>query len=343
MDKRLSEPVGRSRAHLRAYERLAKLCSELARNRYPTKSELAVALEVNVRTIQRDLQFLRERLEAPIVFDPERNGFGLTDSKWCMPPITLSEDELDFFLAAERLIRRLGAGVQADLAREALRGMTAQLPKGAAADFGVLVDTVQLAPEPVLHASAETLGKLQMATAHRQTLHIHYFSQHRSTSTIRDVNVLKVVEDKGEWYAVAWDHKSGEIRDFHAGRIRAIYETERTFEPPEGWDPDAHVRSGFGMFRGGEDVSVTVEFDAYQAAYARERSYHPTQTIEELGEDGRLRVSFTATTASLEQVARWVLGFGEHARAVGPDSLVRLVQEQLTKTLSLYSEGVADE
>lgn len=39
----------------------------------------------------------------------------------------------------------------------------------------------------------------------------------------------------GDWYAVCHDHETGEVRDFHAGRITNITNTRRTFTPPEGF------------------------------------------------------------------------------------------------------------
>jgi hypothetical protein len=46
--------------------------------------------------------------------------------------------------------------------------------------------------------------------------------------------------------------------------------------PPADWDTKKYLESGFGMFRGGREVEVEIEFDAYQSRYARERKFHPT-------------------------------------------------------------------
>jgi predicted DNA-binding transcriptional regulator YafY len=175
----------------------------------------------------------------------------------------------------------------------------------------------------------------------KRTLHVEYFSAYRGQMTERDLDVLLVFRDLDDWYAVCWDHGHGDVRDFNAGRFSRIEETGRTFEEPAGWDGDAYLKKGFGMFRGGADVTVEVEFDAFESRYIRERQVHPTERRTELG-DGRLRVVFETTEKALEQVARWVMQHGEHAEVLRPPELREMLLARLERTLAWYQSG-ADE
>jgi predicted DNA-binding transcriptional regulator YafY len=335
MFKMKSHKPAPQRVHLHAYERLRSICAEIQRGRYPTKADLARIIERHPRTVQRDLEALVNRFDAPLEFNREKNGFYFTDSAWQFPQIILTEGELISFFAAERILRRLGATSEVQLARSALRRLAALLPSEIVVDVGALEDAITFAPEPVLDASPAILRRLASAATHRQTLHIHYYSQRRATHTERDVDVLLLHNHLGEWYAVCYDHETGEVRDFHAGRITDIVNAHHAFTPPNNWNGKEYLRRGFGMFRGGKDVVVEVEFDQYQARYARERTFHPTQRRKEL-RDGRLSVTFETTEAALEQVARWLLQYGEHARALHPAKLKEMMRERLRKTLNLY-------
>ena len=326
------------RVHLHAYERLRKICGEIQRGRYPRKADLARTVERHPRTVQRDLEALVNRFDAPLEFDREKNGFYFTDPAWQLPPVALTEGELISFFAAERILRRLGATSEVQLARSALRRLAALLLNEVVVDANALEDAITFAPEPVLDASPAILRQLASAATHRQTLHIHYYSQHRAAHTERDVDVLLLHNHLGEWYAVSYDHETGEVRDFHAGRITNIVNTRRSFTPPDDWDAEEYLRRGFGMFRGGKDVVVEVEFDRYQSRYARERTFHPTQRRKEQ-RDGRLRVTFETTEAALEQVARWLLQYSEHARAVRPAALREMMREHLNRTAALYNQA----
>ena len=325
------------RVHLHAYERLRQICAEIQRGRYPTKADLARIVERHPRTVQRDIEALVDRFDAPLEFDREKNGFYFTDPSWHLPPIALTEGELVSFFAAERILRRLDATSEVQLARSALRRLSALLPNEVVVDVNVLEDAITFAPEPVLDASPASLRQLASAATHRQTLHLHYYSQHRAAHTERDVDVLLLHNHLGEWYAVCHDHETGEVRDFHAGRMTNIVNTRRSFTPPVGWDAEEYLRRGFGMFRGGKDVVVEVEFDQYQARYARERTFHITQRRKEL-HDGRLRVTFETTEAALEQVARWLLQYGEHARALRPSALRKMMRDHLKRAVVLYDQ-----
>lgn len=125
------------------------------------------------------------------------------------------------------------------------------------------------------------------------------------------------------------------MRDFHAGRIRKLEKTGNTFTHPEDWNAEAYLRRGFGMFRGGEPVTVEIEFDAQQAPYARERQFHPTQRREEM-DGGRVKVIFEVTEAALVQVARWLLQYGEHAEALQPKKLREMMRDHLAKAIKHY-------
>jgi predicted DNA-binding transcriptional regulator YafY len=187
----------------------------------------------------------------------------------------------------------------------------------------------------VLDVSPEILRQLATAAMRRQTLQMHYYSQYRAEYTDRAVDVLILHNALGEWYAICYDHYRKAVRDFHAGRILRLSETGRTFTLPADWDSQAYLRRGFGMFRGGQDVVVEVEFDAAQARYAHERTFHLTQQRQELP-DGRLRLTFETTEAALEQVARWLLQYGPQARALRPAELCNMMRQQLTSAAALY-------
>ncbi|MBL8191673.1 MAG: WYL domain-containing protein, partial [Acidobacteria bacterium] len=301
--------------HRYAYTRLRLIISELQRGNYPNKARLAELIGRTPRTVHRDLAALRDDYNAPIAFNREQNGFYLTDPKWQLPELRLTEGELISFFVAERVLRRLSDTAEVQLARSALAKLAAHLPEEVVVDVEALEAAIDFAPDPALGASPVFLRQLAAAASKRQTLRIHYFSQNSNKHTERDVNVLLLHNSLGEWYAVCEDLSDGKkIKDFHAGRISKLAQTHRTFQPPEDWDAQEYLKRGFGMFRGGKDVTVEIEFDAHQARYARERKFHTTQNNKELPA-GRLRVTFETSEAALGQVARWLMQYGSHAEA----------------------------
>ena len=56
-------------------ERITHVHTELERGRFPNCRKLAEALETSCKTIQRDIDFMRYRLNLPIAYDAKRFGF----------------------------------------------------------------------------------------------------------------------------------------------------------------------------------------------------------------------------------------------------------------------------
>jgi predicted DNA-binding transcriptional regulator YafY len=80
---------------------------------------------------------------------------------------------------------------------------------------------------------------------------------------------------------------------------------------------------------------MVIWFDGATAPYIRERRWHPTQQIEEHS-DGSLTLRFVVR--GLNEVKRWVLYYGQGARALGPPELVAMVEEEVKGMSEQYSQ-----
>lgn len=331
------------RVYWGALLRLKRIRDELLKGRYPNRGQLADALDSKIRTVQRDLDFLRDQLHAPIEYNHQERGYYLSDPDWRLPDVPLTEGELISFFVAEHLLRQLGdASPEVKLARAAVSRLAALLPEEVVVDVEALSSAVSFAPAPALEASPDILRRLTEAAARRETLRIEYFSQRRNAPTEREINVLGLHQSLGDWYAIAEDHSDKlQIKVFHAGRIAHLQFTGRHFTPPDDWGTrkQTYLQRGFGMFMGGAPVTVVVDFDADQARYARERSFHPTQQRQDLP-GGGMRLTFETTEAALGQVARWLMQYGEHCVAVKPQQLRDLIRHSLTSAVRHYSEVI---
>jgi len=331
------------RVYWGALRRLKRIRDELLKGHYPNRSQLADALDSKIRTVQRDLDFLRDQLQAPIEYNHQERGYYLTDPDWRLPDVPLTEGELISFFVAEQLLRQLGdASPEVKLARAAVSRLATLLPDEVVVDVEALSTTVSFAPAPALEVAPDTLRRLTEAAAGRETLRIEYFSQRRNAATEREVNVLGLHQSLGDWYAIAEDHSDNhQIKVFHAGRIAHLQSTGRHFTPPDDWAArkQTYLQRGFGMFMGGAPVTVVVDFDADQARYARERSFHPTQHRDDLP-GGGMRLTFDTTEAALGQVTRWLMQYGEHAVAVKPQLLRDMVRQSLTNAAKQYADAI---
>jgi predicted DNA-binding transcriptional regulator YafY len=115
----------------------------------------------------------------------------------------------------------------------------------------------------------------------------------------------------------------------------AAFSTTERFELPADFNIDAWFQGQFGIWRGKDKVRVVIDFAPKVAEYVRSRRVHPSQRLTQLRGGGvRLNMMVGDTT----EVASWVLGFGETARVVEPESLRTRVIQELRGAIALYRD-----
>ena len=57
---------------------------------YPNSSKLARELEVSTKSIHRDIEFMRDRLELPIEYDGSRFGYRYTEEVNAFPTVQIT-------------------------------------------------------------------------------------------------------------------------------------------------------------------------------------------------------------------------------------------------------------
>src|SRR3954451_14935753 len=112
----------------------------------PNARTLVLQLEVNPRTIRRDITYLRDQLGAPVEFDPVRNGFFYREPGYRLPYFQLTEGELVALLLAERLLRQYrGTPFERDL-RRAFGKLSEMLPDGISVRLDSMADCLSVLP-----------------------------------------------------------------------------------------------------------------------------------------------------------------------------------------------------
>jgi len=115
-------------------------------------------------------------------------------------------------------------------------------------------------------------------------------------------------------------------------RIKRVEITEKGFEFPQDYDFEKVFNRHFGIIK--EEVfKVTVEFSGWSAWYVSERVWSPDQKIVRKGKD-KIHLSFSAS--SEPELISWLLSYGEEAKMLKPDWLVKEVAKKVNLIFSLY-------
>src|SRR6266567_2479166 len=123
----LNQPprIPRSRPPL---ERMLRIHQALRAGNFPNASTLALDLEVSTKSIQRDLEFMRDRLGLPLEYDGRRWGYHYTEEVSSFPTLQITEGELFALLVAEKALQQYRGTTFEKPLVSAFRKMSAALP-----------------------------------------------------------------------------------------------------------------------------------------------------------------------------------------------------------------------
>lgn len=297
---------------------------------FPNATTLAHDLEVSAKSIQRDLDFMRDRLDLPIAYDAARFGYHYTEEVKAFPTMQITEGELVALVVAEKALQQYrGTSFERPLL-SAIRKMEQSLPDTISVNLADVDQTISFRTraEPILNLRIfDTLAK---AVAHRRQLEITYRKPGQRQAERRLVDPYHLANINGEWFLFAHDHLRNDLRTFVPARMQALRPTGKTFPRPERFSLEKRLRGSFGVCSGRGDYDVVLRFNARAADYVREKKWHESQCLRDLRDGG---VELSLRLSSLEEVARWGLSWGGDARVVKPRELAQAVRSAAARLL----------
>ena len=135
-------------------------------------------------------------------------------------------------------------------------------------------------------------------------------------------------------YLICHSRTRDERRVLAVDRItRSRWLKGQPFDYPTDYRPESLTDGALGVIRG-EPTDVELLFDAAQAPYLTERTWHPSQSFRRL-KDGRLRMRLRVS-ATVE-LLQWLLGYSHSAEIVAPPELRRHARRILERAASRHA------
>ena len=304
-------------------------------------TDLMDELGVSRATLKRDLEYLRERLDAPIVYDRFANGYSMRpdarDARQVrheLPGVWFNEREIHALLTMHQLIEGLDeGGVLARHLQPLLDKLHAMLGAGEA-DASELMKRVKVlsaARRPVAGRHFELIGS---AITQRRRVQLQYYVRSRREETERSVSPQRLVYWRNTWYLDAWCHTSDALRRFALDAIRSAVMLEQRAKDVAIKQIEAALDAGYGAFSGGRVQWATLHFAGEAAQWVQHEQWHPQQQSS-LHQDGSLTLRVPYTDAT--ELAMDILRHGEQVRVVAPAALVQRVMAQVRGMAERYA------
>jgi len=180
------------------------------------------------------------------------------------------------------------------------------------------------------------LAKVDTAIHRRKRIEFEYFTMKTGQTQLRKVDPYLLLFEGGQFYLVGHSHERGAIREFRLSRIqgKVSYSTkaEHDFQRPEGFDPREYANRI--PWQLGDLVETADIWVSDRIAWQVERSFGAYGQMVANEDGGRV---YRTAYANSRLLLSWVLGFGEHARVLGPPELVEEARERLARIIELHS------
>lgn len=315
--------------------RLHSIIRLLETRRAMTLDELSEECGVDRRTIHRDLNAMEE---AGYTLATEWSGgkkvYSFLTRSRNIPPITFTLPQL----MSLYLLRSLGAHLAGTpfLAEidDLFRSINSVLPDRHAAHL----ERIARVSLPLTHGardysrSAAFLGDLQRALLHQYRIRLDYSKKGRGGADQYQVDPYTLVFHKGGIYLLGKALNRSAMRLFALERICGVEVTRQRFEIPDGYRPEEHFGSAFGLVSD-SPMQVRVRFSAAVAHTVRERIWAEGQKFSSDSE-GSLTIEFEA--AGLMELVSWILSYGANAEVLGPPELRKEVKRQVREMREFY-------
>jgi proteasome accessory factor B len=323
------------------WRRLQTIHHQIKEGRHPNASSLARELRVSTKTVQRDLDYLRDELEAPIEFDRLENGYVYSRPDYVLPFLPVDGKDL-FSIGVAAQVMALFGGTPLARDLEACYERLAELmPPAVRLRPEMLRDKIALRSlQPYRPVREETWQAVSEAMQRGVSLSIRYRHPGEPPGQERVVRPYAIVLSGRDWLAVADDAAAGQVKTFYLARMESARLTGERYAIPKDFDAERYFRNTFGLFVGGrKPFRFRVRFAKEAADEVREQRWHPRQSIEDLpGGEAILELP----AVSIREAREFVLRYGKNARALEPPELVADLREQAEALARSYASEPAE-
>ncbi|NIR31255.1 MAG: YafY family transcriptional regulator [Gammaproteobacteria bacterium] len=238
-------------------------------------------LGVSRATFKRDLEYMRDRLHAPIVWDRAHGGYRYEAQDPHAPPFALpglwfNASEIHALLTMQHLLQNIQPGLLEPHVQPLLARIRMLLQSGdhSAVEVGKRIRILDMAARPVMPRHFETVCDALLS---RRRLHLVHYNRARDVTTERDVSPQRLVHYRDNWYLDAWCHLRRGLRSFAVDSIRDARMLEQTAQDVADGTLDAELGSGYGIFAGRDTRTARLRFTPLRARWVADERWHPQQ------------------------------------------------------------------
>ena len=303
-----------------------------------TRQQFLDTLEISPATFKRDLEYMRDRLGAPIEWDAKLRGYRYkhagTDQEWQLPGLWFNTGEMQALLTMNAWLENLQPGILSNHIKPLQARIRGLLDQG---DHSVeeITRRIRILTQARRSEGNEFFELVSQALLSRQRLRIRHFNRASGQSSEREISPQRLTFYRDNWYLDSWCHQRKAIRSFAVDALqqvevlpkKAIDKSERTL--------DRELASGYGIFSGAKTHQAKLRFSPQRARWVAQEQWHPAQQSH-FDEQGyfHLMIPYSQQT----ELVMDILKHGAEVEVLSPPALRASVAETIRQMNNIYSD-----
>lgn len=315
-------------------ERFYKIRRRLIENGALTRREIEEDLEVSHATFKRDIEYLRDRLNVPIVWSRERQAYVIDpDAELAeLPGVWFSPAEIYALLEIEHLLERLEPGLlgrQLDPLRTRLRGLLERGDRG----HREIRRRIRVLALGTRRVNREVFEALSVGLLGRRRTRIRHVKRGSGELTERVVSPQRLVHYRYNWYLDAWCHVRKDLRVFAVDAIRNALVLDEAAREVADDSMDRVLGAGYGIFAGAETQTAILRFTPERARWVADEVWHSRQAGR-IEADGSYILELPYSQEP--ELVMDLLRYGAGVEVLAPETLRATVAHELVAAARQY-------
>ena len=302
--------------------------------RYPNASHLAEKFEISKKTAQRNIEFMKDSLVAPLEYDASKKGYYYSETNFQLPIPDITQEEMLAILVAQNILSASAGGVISQEIKSFGKKLFG-VPEMLGLSQKVLKDSFSSTWNEYAPAQGAVFQAAMHALLERKLLVFSYTSPKEPDPTLREIEPHHLQHYMGNWIIVGYCHLRDAWRKFKLSRMLNVKVSGQIFIPRPKSQWKDQLEGGFGIFQGSNTQLIKLKFNAFRAPWIKEQIWHDDQSIELLP-DGKLILSFPA--CQYHEVKMKILQFGADVEVLEPRDLREEIRSEIFKLRNIYQK-----
>lgn len=284
-------------------------------------------LEVSPATLKRDLAYMRDRLNAPIVYDKELNGyrFESASESYALPGLWFSPEEIYALLTMQHLLASLDSEGLLSNQIKPLQSRLLAMLDDSENSYEEIQKRIRIEKMGARKFDLDYFQEIGSALIQRKRLIIKYQSRSKDENTQREISPQRLIYYRDNWYLDGWCHLKNALRSFSLDAIKTAEISKVKSDDIDEDELNAELGSGYGIFAGKDIQWAVLRFTPERAKWVAKEIWHPKQ-IGVLLDNGsyELKVPFS----NMRELCMDILRYGADVKVLEPIELVNEVVEE---------------